>query len=122
MSTAATLAQQLAYLKLPFIRQHFETLTQQAAQQQLAPLDFLAQLIEGEVHARQDRALQQRIKTARFPVLKTLETFQWNWPKKINRMQVQQLFQLAFLQSSSNAIFLGGVGLGKPQPTYYPYR
>jgi DNA replication protein DnaC len=98
---------------LPFIRQHFDTLAQQAAQRQLAPLDFLAQLIEGEVHARQDRALQQRIKTARFPVLKTLETFQWNWPKKMNRMQVQQLFQLAFLQSHSNAIFLGGVGLGK---------
>jgi DNA replication protein DnaC len=113
MSPSATLTEQLAYLKLPFIRQHFDTLAQQAAQRQLAPLDFLAQLIEGEVHARQDRALQQRIKTARFPVLKTLETFQWNWPKKMNRMQVQQLFQLAFLQSHSNAIFLGGVGLGK---------
>jgi DNA replication protein DnaC len=113
MNPSATLTEQLAYLKLPFIRQHFDTLAQQAAQRQLAPLEFLAQLIDGEVHARQDRALQQRIKTARFPVLKTLETFQWNWPKKLNRMQVQQLFQLAFLQSHSNAIFLGGVGLGK---------
>lgn len=112
-SITAPLAEQLAYLKLPFIREHFEHLAQQAAHQQLAPLQFLAQLVEGEVQYRQDRALQRRIKAARFPVVKTFDAFQWNWPKKINRMQLQQLFQLQFLDTHSNVIFLGGVGLGK---------
>lgn len=107
------LAEQLAYLKLPFIREHLDHLAQQAAEKQLAPLAFLAQLIDGEVQHRQDRALQRRIKAARFPVMKTLESFQWNWPKKINRPQIQQLFQLRFLDDHSNVIFLGGVGLGK---------
>ena len=87
--------------------------TSRRLQQQLAPIEFLAQLIEDEVQYRQDRALQRRIKVARFPVIKTLETFQWNWPKKINRLLVQQLFQLPFLESHGNVIFLGGVGLGK---------
>jgi DNA replication protein DnaC len=45
--------------------------------------------------------------------LKTLEQFQWDWPKKINRLQVQNLFRLQFLEQNANAIFLGTVGLGK---------
>ena len=109
----ASLAEQLAYLKLPFIREQAEMLAQQAAQQQLAPLEFLAQLIDGEVQHRQDRARQRRLKAARFPVIKTLESFQWQWPSTLNRMQVQQLFQMRFVDNHTNVIFLGGVGLGK---------
>ncbi len=44
---------------------------------------------------------------------KTLEQFQWSWPKKINRTQVQNLFRLQFIEHKGNVIFLGGVGLGK---------
>jgi len=40
-------------------------------------------------------------------------TFQWSWPKKINRMAVQNLFRLKFLEDKANVILLGGVGLGK---------
>lgn len=111
--SSQTLAAQLAYLKLLFIQEQFETLARQAAEQQWTPLEYLCPLIEGEVQRRQDRALQRRIQAARFPVLKTLDTFQWNWPNKLNRLQVQQLFQLHFLETHSHAIFLGGVGVGK---------
>jgi DNA replication protein DnaC len=62
---------------------------------------------------RWDNAIRRRIGMARFPVLKTLEQFQWNWPAKINRMQVQHLFQLDFIANKANGILLGGVGLGK---------
>ncbi len=54
-----------------------------------------------------------RVKAARFPVLKTLEQFHWDWPKKINRLQVQNLFRLDFLAQQANVILLGTVGLGK---------
>ncbi len=47
------------------------------------------------------------------PCLNTLDQFDWNWPKKINRPQVQNLFRLAFLKDKTNVIFMGGVGLGK---------
>jgi DNA replication protein DnaC len=50
---------------------------------------------------------------ARFPQVKTLEQFNWNWPKKINRMQVENLFRLNFIKQQGNVVFLGGVGLGK---------
>lgn len=111
--SSQTLAAQLAYLKLTVIQEQFEILARQAAEQQWTPLEYLSPLIEGEVQRRQDRALHRRIQAARFPVLKTLESFQWNGPKKLNRMQVQQLFQLLFLETHSHAIFLGGVGVGK---------
>lgn len=45
--------------------------------------------------------------------LKTLDQFQWNWPKKINQMQIKHLFQLQFVRHKTNVIFIGGVGMGK---------
>jgi DNA replication protein DnaC len=58
-------------------------------------------------------ATQRRLRQARFPVIKTLDQFVWNWPDKINRPQVENLFHLNFIKNKANAIFLGGVGLGK---------
>ena len=58
-------------------------------------------------------ALPIWIKAARFPVLKTLESFRWDWPKKINQLQIQDLFRLRFIEEKSNAIFLALCGLGK---------
>jgi DNA replication protein DnaC len=63
-------------------------------------LDTIANVrIHGETHKR--------------PVIKTLESFQWTWPRKINRLQVQNLFRLKFVEDKANVIVLGGVGLGK---------
>ena len=108
-----TLRQQLSYLKLHFSQEHFEVLAQQAALKQWSHLDFLGRLLEGETHLRQDRATQRRIQQARFPVIKILEQFDFTWPAKINRAQVQNLFRLKFVEDKANAVFIGGVGLGK---------
>jgi DNA replication protein DnaC len=103
----------LLRLQLPFIRANYHELAQTAAEQQWDPLEYLKRLIEGEIARREDKSLVQRIRRARFPLTKTLDQFQWNWPKKINRPQIQNLFRLNFIEQKSNAIFLGGVGLGK---------
>ena len=73
----------------------------------------MSRLVEGEALARLDRATQKRLRDARFPVVKTLEQFDWSWPKKINRAQVQNLFRLAWVNDHANVVLLGGVGLGK---------
>lgn len=104
---------QLNYLKLQYIAEAYAPLATKAAAEHWSHLTYLSNLIEGEALARQDRATQRRVRQARFPVLKTLDQFRWSWPKKINRAQVQNLFQLDFLKSKTNVIFLGGVGLGK---------
>lgn len=107
------LQEHLDQLQLSFIKDHHSDLAQQAAQHPWSHVDYLSRLIEGEFHQRRQRRSERRLKAARFPVLKTLEQFRWDWPKKINRLQVQNLFRLEFLTPKANAIFLGTVGLGK---------
>jgi DNA replication protein DnaC len=112
----------LTYLKLSFIAQQYTPLATQATQKAWSHVDYLARLLEGEAHVRRDRATQSRIRLARFPVIKTLEQFRWDWPTRINRLQVQHQFHLKFVNDKANLIFLDGVGLGKPQPGNYPCR
>ena len=103
----------LSYLKLPFMAQHYDELAKQAATKQWSHVDYLTTLTQGEVDLRRDRATQNRIRQARFPVIKTLDQFRWDWPTVINRMQVQNHFSLGFIKDKANVIYLGGVGLGK---------
>lgn len=107
------LDQQLGYLNLPFMREHGQELVRQAAEHQWSHADLLRRLVEGETAARQDRARQRRIDQARFPVLKTFEQFDFTWPAKINRMAVQDLFRLKFIEDKANVVIVGTVGLGK---------
>jgi DNA replication protein DnaC len=104
---------QLQRLHLQYIQSNYQTLARKAAEQQRSYLDYLAQLIEGEFTAREMRSIERRIKNARFPVHKTLEDFQWSWPKKINRLQIQNLFRLDFIATCTNVVIIGNVGLGK---------
>jgi DNA replication protein DnaC len=76
-------------------------------------VEYLTRLLEGEHLRRRDNRIQRRIQTARFPVAKTLDGFNWSWPKTIDRGQIQNLFRLQFMEQNINVIFLGGVGLGK---------
>jgi DNA replication protein DnaC len=103
----------LTYLKLSFMAQHYVELATQAAHKMWPHVDYLARLVEGEADLRRDRATKSRIRLARFPVIKTLEQFRWDWPTRINRLQVQHHFHLEFIKAKANLIFLGGVGLGK---------
>lgn len=114
MSAQTTLLhQQLDSLKLPLIKDQYNELALTAAQQSWSHVDYLGRLVDAQYQQRLQRTIQHRIKAARFPVLKTLEQFHWDWPKKINRLQVQNLFRLEFLTQKANVIFLGTVGLGK---------
>jgi len=110
---AETLQRDLNYLKLSFVAEHLEEFAQLATEEHWDHVTFLARLIEGEAQRRQDRSIERRVRLARFPVRKSLGQFQWTWPKKINRPQVQNLFRLKFLDDNSNVVFIGGVGLGK---------
>ena len=103
----------LDYLKLPFIQKHHAEMAQQSAQQHWDHVEYLRRLVEGQYTERRQRTIERRVKAARFPIIKTLEQFRWDWPKKINRLQVQNLFRLEFVAQKANAVLLGNVGLGK---------
>jgi DNA replication protein DnaC len=109
-TTPDELRKRLDLLKLPYLRDHVEELAQQAADGQWSHARFLARLLEGEIAQRQDNARARRIREAGFPVLKTLEQFDFTWPAKINRQAIQNLFRLRFIHDKANAILIGGVG------------
>jgi DNA replication protein DnaC len=107
------LTDMLTELHLNWMLANHRTLAEAAARENRPHLEYLEQLLEGECERQQGRRVERRIHQARFPVVKSLEEFNWSWPKKINRLQVQNLFRLAFLEDRTNVIFVGGVGLGK---------
>ena len=108
-----TLEADLRILGLSFMADHYAQLSAKAAKNQIGHQDYLAELTRGEIDLRHDRATARRVRNARFPVVKTLDHFNWSWPKKINRMAIQNLFRLQFMEDKANAVFLGTVGLGK---------
>lgn len=103
----------LGTLNLPFMLENHQALAKTAADKHWSHLNYLAELLNGEVAARQDRRVQRCIKLARFPVLKTLDQFDWNWPTKINRLLIQNLFHLDFVKQHANVVFISATGLGK---------
>lgn len=111
--TEAVLRQHLARLQLPYFAQHQAELAAQAAREAWPPGRLLEQLVAGEVARRDEALVARRVKAARLPGIKTLDSFDWSWPKQINRAQVQHLFRLGFLPEHGNVILLGGVGVGK---------
>ena len=107
------LPQQLQQLRLLYILQHYKELATQATNDHWSHLEYLARLADGESLRRQDQSVKNRIQAAHFPVIKTLDQFEWNWPKKINRPQIQNLLRLSFVQENANVVLLGPVGVGK---------
>ena len=107
------LKQQLEELRLDYIAENYDPVAQEASRKHWTHVDYLARLMDGQAQSRQQRCVARRIKNAGFPVIKTMEGFDWNWPKKINRPQVQNLLRLGFIDQKANAVLVGGVGLGK---------
>jgi DNA replication protein DnaC len=107
------LAQQLRRLQLHYVLRHYPDLLAQAARESWTHGRFLEALVAGEAARRDEALVHRRVKAARLPGIKTLDGFDWSWPKKINRAQVQQLFRLNFLPQHANVVLLGAVGVGK---------
>src|SRR5213593_3039401 len=86
----------------------------QAQTEQLAPIDFLSTLVSDELLRRQDRLLDRRLKQAGFrDVGKTLDTFDFEFNKKMNRRLVFELATGRFVAQHEDGLFLGPPGTGK---------
>jgi DNA replication protein DnaC len=111
------LEEQLSYLNLPFLRENFKTLIDQAARKKTPHLDFFSSIVADEVAAKQERAALRRISQARFPYIKSLDQFNWAHPENINQDLIRHLFKLGFVDTKANVAFLGGPGMGKTHLT-----
>ncbi len=113
LATLPELSEQLHYLRLPVMRSQAADLSRKAAREGWDPLRYLGTLVGMEAGARRDKSALRRIAMARFPVIKTLESFDWTWPGRINRDLVESLFELRFVDRHANVLLFGNPGLGK---------
>jgi DNA replication protein DnaC len=109
----SNLIKDLSYMKLSYILENYESVAKIAAQKQWTHIEYLSELMKQEVNLRCDKLIQRSIQSANFPVIKTLDQFDWLWPKKINQTQIKNLFRLKFIEEKSNVVFIGSVGVGK---------
>ena len=86
----------------------------EAQAEKLAALDFLSRLVQDELVRRQDRLLERRLKQAGFrDAAKRLDTFDFDFNKKMNRALVFELATARWVTQHADALFLGPPGTGK---------
>jgi DNA replication protein DnaC len=83
----------------------------EAQAEKLAAVDFLSRLVQDELVRRQDRLLDRRLKQAGFRDSgKRLDTFDFDFNKKMNRALVFELATARWITQHADALFLGGPG------------
>ena len=118
MSTTITLRdaairQYAKQLRLPTLGGQFARLAEQAVKEKQSHLSYLEALLEGELEERARKATGRRIQEARFPVVKTLEEFDFESAPHISAMLLRNLSEGGYLSRKEPIIFLGDAGTGK---------
>jgi len=103
----------LKSLRLPTVLREYGKLAKQAATEGLDHVQFLARLIELEMIDRERRMIERRIKAAKFPAVKSLDSFDFKAIPALNKMQVLELARCEWIDRRENVIALGPSGTGK---------
>lgn len=111
--TAAQLAYLSRVLKAPSLLGAVDRLAGRARAESWTHEEFLAACLQREVAARQDHGGAARIKQARFPALKSLEEFDYEHQRSLQREVIAHLGTLDFIAGKENVVFLGPPGTGK---------
>jgi DNA replication protein DnaC len=107
------LMRDLAKLKLSRIAEIYREVLDQAARKNSSTLEVLSTLIAEEAIARSERALQRRIRQARLPKRKTLEEYDFTFPKRIPKQKILRLFDCQFIEQHLCGVLIGPTGTGK---------
>lgn len=98
-------------LKLPVASHGIEELL--ARKKVKTDIGWLSDLLELELDAKKEIAIERRIKKATFPERRSLEQFNWEFNKKIEREKIEALSNCKFVEKNEIALFLGSPGTGK---------
>jgi DNA replication protein DnaC len=107
------LSHYLKTLKLPTFQREYQKLARLCATEGVDHVGYLTRLSEREMIERDRRKVERRIKAARFPVVKSLDSFDFTAISKLNKMQVLELARCEWIERRENVIALGPSGTGK---------
>lgn len=113
MSEIERLHSQLKRLSLHTFSQIFEEEANKAAKAGLSYTAFLARLADEEIAAKVDRSVNARIAKAHFPMVRTLEEFDFGFQPSLSAARVRELAELGFLGRAENIVLVGRPGVGK---------
>ncbi len=111
--TTVLLQHHLKALKLPTILREHEAMARLCAKERSSYNDFLLKLTERELMDREQRAADRRLRDAKFPVLKTLDSFDFAAQPSINEAAVRELMRGEYLLGRENILLVGNPGTGK---------
>ncbi|MCK5932138.1 MAG: IS21-like element helper ATPase IstB [Fulvimarina manganoxydans] len=107
------LAHHLKQLKLPTVLREYDKVARECARDGVDHPRYLLRLIELELIDRERRTVERRIKAARFPAVKSFDTFDFTAIPTLNKMLVLELARSEFILRRENVIALGNSGTGK---------
>jgi len=105
--------QLLTNLKLRRILEVYDEQLAAAEKEDITYSEFMARLLRAQWHARQDGALEWRIRRANLPERWSLETFPWTRQPGVNRKQIRAFAELDFVPKAENIVLMGPTGVGK---------
>jgi DNA replication protein DnaC len=100
-------------LKMDHLEAQLDAVCEQASQRQLDYKTFLTQALAAEWQGRYQRGIEARLRQARFPWIKTLDQFDFDFQPSLDRRQVRELAGMSFAERAHNVILLGPPGVGK---------
>jgi DNA replication protein DnaC len=107
------LAHHLKALKLPTFLREYDRLAKHCAQEGTDFPTYLLRLCEQELIDRERRLIERRIRAARFPTVKSLDSFDFTAIPSLNKVRVLELARCEYLLRRENIIALGNSGTGK---------
>ena len=107
------LHEHLQRLRLFKSRERLDALLQDAAAAELSYADFLDRVLTEEVQAKTAKNVTMRTQLARFPFVKSLETFDFGYQPSLDKKQIETLSLCHFVEHGENVILLGPPGVGK---------
>jgi len=113
MSSIEQVARQYRGLCLTAIAEHLPTLLSQAEANESSYLQFAESLVEHEQRQRNAKRIEQNRKRAGFPLLKSLEEFDYRFQTTISKREVNSLLDFGFIDNRDNVVFIGPPGVGK---------
>src|SRR5256886_16587402 len=107
------LEQLLKNLKLRRILDIYDEQLRAAEKEDTSYTEFVTRLMRAQWHARQEHALEWRIRNAKLPERWSLDTFPFARQPGINRKQIRTFAELEFIANKENIVFVGPTGVGK---------
>jgi DNA replication protein DnaC len=113
LSTTLLVEEYLKRLRLPAILREYKEVMRDAESRGMNYEEFLRVLLENEVNQRNDNMLNLRIRQAKFPFPKTIDSFDFTAAPYINKPKVLGLHRSEFIDKKENIILIGNSGTGK---------